>query len=103
MFAFVLVVELLTALGNNSVDVGGVLFGPSLLLLALLGDITALVAVSLSGSTQRRATRRDGTHSLVRTECALCQWTATGLTSEQAMYLGQQHLKEAHGGTAPTT
>ena len=103
MFGFVLVVELLTAFGNGAAVVGGVAVRVPLLLLALIGDVVALVVVSLASNAREDHEPRDGTAGrVIRYECAHCGWAPKASTNEQAQHLAQQHLSEAHGGPSPT-
>ncbi len=101
ILGFVLIVELFTALDNGMgvVVVGGVGLRPVLLLLILVADVGALVAVGISGrSHEKRWGPDEAPRTAGRSECRVCGWTAWAPTIEQARTQGQQHFREAHGG-----
>jgi hypothetical protein len=97
MFCFVLVVELITALGADGgvVIVGGAAVGVPALLFALIAGVAALVAVSMLG----RPADYTPPPATIRCECAQCDWATMALTREEARSLGQQHLRDAHSAT----
>lgn len=104
MVGFVLAVEMLTAIGNGVAVIAGAGVGVPLLLFALIGDVLALVAVSRAGRAQTGyESQASPAAPLIVYSCSQCGWEREAQTTEQAKQLRQQHLSDAHGGTAPTT
>lgn len=97
MFAFVLFIEIWTALANGTVHIGSADVGVPPLLGAFIADGVALVIISVT-SRPTSACQSNDESSLYRFNCSQCGWTIDAATVEEARALGQEHRRGVHGG-----